>query len=121
MRLIICGGRYFDDHELFRTAVTRWIEAHGWPSEVITGGAKGADAMGKAWALENGVPHREFIAQWGQWGKRAGPKRNGEQARYASPDGGCLALPGGDGTADMIRQAHEAGLAVMDVEARCQP
>lgn len=116
MRLIICGGRYFDDHELFHTAVTRWIEAHGWPSEIVAGGASGADAMARDWARENGVAYTEFPADWARWGKKAGPLRNAGMASYACDGvrGGCLALPGGKGTANMVLHARTNGLTVME-------
>ncbi|EYB67282.1 hypothetical protein DEIPH_ctg045orf0011 [Deinococcus phoenicis] len=92
---------------------------YGWPDEVVTGGASGADTMGKAWALENGIPHRGVPAEWERWGKKAGPLRNAEMARYACDGvrGGCLALPGGKGTADMVQQARTSGLTMMEVEA----
>ena len=53
-----------------------------------------------------GVP-----ARWLQEGRGAGPKRNGRMAALEGV-GGVLALPGGDGTADMIRQAEAAGIPV---------
>lgn len=117
MRLIICGGRNFDDHELFHRAVSAWVEAHGWPSEVITGGANGADALGKTWATENSVEHVEVQAEWEAFGRKAGPLRNRKMAYYASlmPGSGCLALPGGKGTAGMVELARAAGLTVMEV------
>lgn len=116
MRLIICGGRNFSDHELFHRAISAWVEAHGWPSEVVTGGATGADAMARDWARENGVLYTEFRADWGAWGKKAGPLRNAKMASCAAgrAGSGCLALPGGKGTADMASQAHASGLRVME-------
>lgn len=115
MRLIICGGRNFSDHELFHTAITRWIELHGWPREIVAGGATGADAMARDWARENGVLYTEYAADWGSYGKRAGPLRNAAMAAHVvrGGDGGCLALPGGKGTADMVLQAKTNGLPVM--------
>lgn len=117
-RLIICGGRDFADHEVMHTMITEWIVAHGWPTEVVTGGASGADAMGHAWAQENGIKATVFPAEWRAYGRRAGPMRNSAMAAYAAElAGGCLALPGGRGTADMVRQARAAGLTVHDVAA----
>lgn len=113
MRLLVCGGRTFDDHELLHTALTDWIAAHGWPTEVITGGAPGADTLGHAWATTEGIPTRVFPADWAAHGRAAGPRRNAQMAAHAAQgQGGCLALPGGRGTADMVRQARAAGLTV---------
>lgn len=115
MRLIICGGRDFADHELFHQMIARWIETHGCPREIVAGGAFGADAMARDWARANGILYTEMPADWGRWGKKAGPMRNAGMAAYAcnNSKGGCLALPGGKGTADMVRQAQTNGLPVM--------
>jgi hypothetical protein len=118
MRLIICGGRDFQDHELLHVAVTDWVAQHGCPAEVVTGGQRGADTLAHQLALAEGLPTRVFEADWTRYRKRAGPIRNGEMARYAAQGGGgCLALPGGRGTADMLEQARAAGLTIMDVGA----
>ncbi|MFB9991575.1 DUF2493 domain-containing protein [Deinococcus oregonensis] len=118
MRLIICGGRDFADHELFHTAITDWIVEHDWPTVVITGGATGADELGKQFAKTYKIKHVEYPADWKKHGGAAGPKRNGVMAAYAAAgmEGGCLALPGGRGTADMCRQAEAAGLIVTKVQ-----
>lgn len=43
---------------------------------VISGGARGADALALAWARERDQPFRLYAARWGKYGKRAGPLRN---------------------------------------------
>ena len=120
MRLIICGGRDFADHELFHVGVADWISRHDWPAEVVTGGATGADTLGHEWAREEGLPTRVFPvspADWRRLGRRAGPLRNGQMAAYAAQGtGGCLALPGDRGTADMIEQARARGLTLLEVK-----
>lgn len=117
MKLIICGGREFCDERLLNDAVRDWFELHGRPEEIVTGGAPGADCLGKAWANQHGVPHREFRADWWTLGRKAGPIRNSAMRDYVGPTGGCLALPGGRGTADMVAQARAAGMTVMEVKS----
>jgi len=81
MKLIIAGGRDFDDYEmmcmvldedLFKQPVT----------EVVCGEAKGADALGKRWAIEHKIPVTSYPAKWDFYGPAAGPIRNAEMARY---------------------------------------
>ncbi len=45
--------------------------------------AKGADELGRAWALSLGIPLKKFYADWDKYGKRAGPIRNKQMAEYA--------------------------------------
>lgn len=116
MKLIICGGRHFNDHELFWREITAWIATHGRPTEVITGGATGADTMGHDWATAEGIPTRVFRADWSTHGRRAGPVRNEQMAWYARDGGAVLAFPGGRGTLDMITQAGLRGLHVTEIE-----
>lgn len=52
-------------------------------SEVVSGHARGVDQMGERWAKEHGIPVRVFPAEWGKYGKSAGPKRNLQMAEYA--------------------------------------
>lgn len=113
MRLIVCGGRDFQDHELFHRYAAEWIARHGRPLAVIAGGASGADEMGKAWAAWEGIPFEEYRADWKAHGRSAGPRRNAQMAAVAD---GCLALPGGRGTADMLRQARAHGLLILEAQ-----
>ena len=110
MKLIIAGGR---DYELTR-------EDRGWlddlwvmegVDEVVSGGAKGADASGEAWAVAREIPVKVFPANWDKHGKAAGPIRNEEMAAYAD----AVALfPGGRGTESMYQEAKKAGIEIYD-------
>lgn len=118
MKVIIAGGRGFQGGapaEAFLDAARQHLGYLGPIEEVITGGATGADAMGKAWARTRGLPWREFPAQWDKYGKSAGPLRNAEMARHAAPGGLLIAFPGGAGTASMVREAKRVGLRVLAV------
>jgi hypothetical protein len=68
------------------------------------------------WACLRGKLVAHFPAEWGKYGRAAGPVRNGEMAEYARQDegGACLAVPALDsvGTWDMITQAKARDLLV---------
>lgn len=80
-------------------------------TEVVCGGATGADADGKRWGMVTGIPVKTFQADWETHQRAAGPIRNGQMAGYADA---LIAFPGGRGTADMIKKARKHGLRVWD-------
>lgn len=55
LRLAVVGGRKFRDDRLMDAKLTELD-----PTEVISGGADGADRMGETWARRRGVPTRIF-------------------------------------------------------------
>jgi hypothetical protein len=131
MRTIIAGGRAFDSmHVLLRA-----IDESGFEiSEVVSGAcgidadvvsrehrtALGADGLGETYARLNGLPVRRFYAAFSKSGPKAGPMRNAVMAEYAAdalPAAGLIALPGGRGTASMIREARKRRLHVYVVES----
>lgn len=106
MKVIIAGGRDFNDMLALRAAV----EASGFDvTEIVSGCAPGADTLAIYYANANGIPVERFRAQWGVFGKLAGPMRNAKMARYADA---LVALPGGRGTANMIQEARRQHLKV---------
>lgn len=112
MRVIVCGGRDYNDAATMFRALTE----HGvtWLAE---GGANGADWLARHWALSQSprVPVTTYPADWEQHGKAAGPIRNQFMLENAKPDA-VIAFPGGKGTADMVRRAKAAGVCVIEVE-----
>lgn len=109
MRVIVCGGRGFDDYDL----MARTLDSLG-VTEVAEGGASGADDMAEAWACQRNKPCRTYPAQWAKHGKSAGPLRNQHMLDDFTPDA-VIAFPGGRGTADMVRRAKSAGVRVVEV------
>ena len=82
MKLIIAGGRDFDDlHKLHEVIAAEFNIKD--IKEVISGGADGADLLGELWAETHQIPIRIFQADWKKHGKAAGPIRNAEMAIYA--------------------------------------
>ena len=118
MKTIIAGSRDYTNYQAVRSIMDRCPWA---VTEVVCGGARGADAMGDQWAKEKGVAVKPFPADWkrqpdGSYDKTAGFKRNEEMAVYADA---CVAFWDGEspGTRDMIDRAlaHKLHLLVVQV------
>lgn len=107
-RILICGGRDFEDEALFRRAMFRAMKTWGI-KELCQGGARGADRIALFWAINEGYPVMTYPARWKALGGRAGPERNARMLDHWDPDI-VLAFPGGRGTRDMVN-AYEAGAA----------
>ena len=108
LRVIIAGSRGITD----RDTVTLAMRNSGWkPTVVLSGGAKGADALGEWWASTRGIIVHKFPADWDTHGKSAGYIRNVEMADNAHA---LVALWDGEskGTKHMIDEAYRQGLAV---------
>lgn len=125
MRLIIAGSRTVPDNPAGMHILEQAIRNSGEQgrftdraiSEVVSGGARGADKVGERWAKEHDIPVRVIPALWGLHGRSAGYRRNEEMARYAmgyGSDGGLIALWDGQspGTRHMIEVAGREGLEV---------
>lgn len=85
-------------------------------ASIAQGGATGADTLARKWCeAPNFVQCRAYRAQWKKHGKAAGPIRNGHMLFEEQPDV-VIAFPGGDGTADCVRQAHDMGFKVIEIE-----
>lgn len=109
MRVLVCGGRNFDDTELVGITLDA-MNIHC----VIEGGANGADSLARHWAYAKGIEVSTFPANWGKYGRRAGPIRNQQMIDEARPDL-VVAFPGGKGTEDMINRARRAKIVVIEV------
>lgn len=105
LRIIVCGGRDFNNYDLLKYNLDGIKTKYGI-SEIISGGSKGTDALGERYALEYQIQLRVFKADWQNEGKKAGPIRNLKMAKYATA---CIAFWDGKskGTKDMIKKAIE--------------
>jgi hypothetical protein len=112
MRVLVCGGRNFNDYVTIYDEMDDIHEDRGPITHVIVGGAPGADYWSEAWAYHRGIPFTVFKADWAKHGKAAGPIRNQQMIDQGKPDI-VVAFKGGRGTADMIRRAEAAGLLVL--------
>lgn len=117
IRILVCGGRDFTDWGLLQD----WMD-HAVPPAtakrdvlIIHGGARGADRMACELERRAGVAVWGFPADWVLNGKRAGPIRNQQMLDEGKPTI-VVAMPGGTGTADMVRRARKAGVPVIGPE-----
>ena len=117
MRVLVCGGRdYLDRDHIWNTLTD--LDAQRGPFKVIIHGcATGADNEAMLWALANERWHTPFQADWGKYGRAAGPIRNRRMIDEGKPDL-VIAFPGGRGTVDMVRQARGAGVQVIEVKQK---
>lgn len=81
MKLIIAGGRDFDNDDLFVDTINEMRLPED--VELVCGMARGADLMAKEMFDEVHQPVKCFPADWDKHGKAAGFIRNSEMAHYA--------------------------------------
>ena len=108
MIVLVTGGRTYS----MRPYDWLRLDALG-ATALYEGEADGADLCALGWATSRGVPVRRFPADWDAHGKAAGPKRDAkilDAAREEALQTGqtllVVAMPGGVGTADMVRRAQ---------------
>lgn len=113
--VLVCGSRDYPHRHIIAKAVSRLLEAWG-AVVVLNGGASGADALAQKVATELEMPCLTIPAEWSKHGKAAGPLRNARMLRLKPRV--VLAFftgPGRSrGTANMVRQAQEAGVSVRE-------
>jgi len=84
IKLLIAGGRDFNDHELLANTVIKLAETI--PDDIdiaiVSGMANGADKLGYLFAKYNQLKCYEFPANWDKHGKRAGFIRNEEMGKF---------------------------------------
>ena len=66
-----------------RWALGEGVEPEDLPVEIISGGARGADRLGEAYAKSREYKVKKFIPDW-EKGKSAGMKRNIEMLKYST-------------------------------------
>jgi hypothetical protein len=117
MKVIIAGSRDLDCHLVVDAL---WRLCPNVISEVVSGGALGADLGGEYWANLRNIPIKTFRANWSFYGKSAGPKRNGVMADYADY---LIAFWDGRsrGTKDMITQMQGRGKPYMIIDTSYLP
>lgn len=138
-KILICGdrnwGRYPDpDPELTddeflalmgsamaqRVRLMNWldrfVETHQLTSvTVIEGEAPGADTLARLWGEDRGYRVCKFPAQWGRFGRAAGPLRNTQMLDEAKPEHAIAFhdnLAESRGTGNMVRQLLGRGHSV---------
>lgn len=110
-KVVIFGSRTFGDYQFLKDRLNLLLAKKLPDVEIVHGCATGADAAARLYAMELGLPHKLFTADWKGKGKAAGPLRNAEMAEYA--EAGVAFWDGKSrGTANMIEQLKKRGKPV---------
>lgn len=78
MKLAVVGNRSFNDYDLLKMELKKYTI-----TEIVSGGAIGADELAEKFAKEYNIPIKVFKPNWSLYGKAAGYKRNAEIWQYA--------------------------------------
>ena len=108
LRCIIAGGRDYHNYDTLLEAIQ---ECQFPIATVVSGGAKGVDALGERYAGEMNLKLNIYNADWERNGRAAGPIRNRKMAENADA---LIAIWNGEskGTKNMIETATKLGLLV---------
>lgn len=112
--VVIAGGRDFNDYELLKHKCDYYLKNkvdQGYTIVIVSGQARGADALGERYAKERDYQISSHPADWDRYGKSAGYRRNVDMANISNAliafwDGKSL------GTGHMIQIAKDKGLLV---------
>ena len=113
MKVVVAGGRDFNDYKLLKETLDNFQQEYGNITEVVSGGARGSDKLGEQYANENKIPIKRFVPDWEGLGKKAGHVRNRKMGDYAKEHNGMLAAfwdKQSKGTKGMIDYATKIGL-----------
>ena len=117
LSVAVVGSRSFDDRELLERVLDHLLN-HLRIRQIVSGGARGADALAEQWARERGIPCRVYLPDWQKHGRAAGPIRNRKIVRDADL---VVAFWDGQsrGTKDTIEQAERQNVPVIIIRV-CQ-
>ena len=90
---LVAGSRTFNNYALLEQKLNIALQRqHDKDIVIVSGGARGADALAERYAKEHGYQLRVFPANWNKHGRRAGMIRNEEMHKFISqfPYRGCI-------------------------------
>ena len=84
-RVVIAGCRNYNNYDEAKEYIDFCISNIRKENDIIivSGCASGADKIGERYAKENGFKVEKYPADWGKYGRSAGPKRNRKMAEVA--------------------------------------
>ena len=125
VKILICGGRHFDEYGAFSETVNSVLNElgiHQDQIELVSGGCEGTDKMAERYAEENGIPISVFTADWKRYGRAAGPIRNRQMIdQIKDCDRRYVIAFTGDrtkGTRNTIEIAGKNGIEVFEFDYR---
>lgn len=121
MRVLVTGSRDWEDQETVRAVMgrlpimSRMVHGDQETVRVVDGEQvrTGLDRMAARICLEFWHVPEPHPADWAQWGKSAGPRRNQEMVDRGADLCVAFPLPGSVGTWDCMRRATAAGIPVV--------
>lgn len=93
VKLAIVGSRSITDDKFVNRILNCYKFMFGLPIKVISGGAKGIDSIGEAWADKLNIEKQIFLPDWDNNGKAAGFIRNEDIIKNCDV---CLAIWDGE-------------------------
>jgi len=114
MKIIVCGSRDYKAAQIMFDYLDAFSAKYG-VTDLIEGGARGADRCAWTWAVTREVDVHEYPAAWDIYGKAAGGRRN-QQMINQNPDAVIAFFSNPEkpslGTLDCIARAKAAGIKV---------
>ena len=99
------------DHQLRRFYF--YCDTQGAKPWVVVGDANGADSIVREWLNSRLLPYTRYDADWSQYGKSAGPRRNAQMVLDGQPDYAVAFWDNKSrGTANCIALCRDAGVPV---------
>jgi len=112
-RITIGGFRDFNDNYIFKQFVDECLEKLNIKKEIVilSGHCRGVDKMAENYAMESGYLLEIYPAEWGKYGRAAGPKRNEEMVEKSNA---VIAFWNGKskGTENLIHIAKRKGITL---------
>ncbi|MBO5873187.1 MAG: DUF2493 domain-containing protein [Clostridia bacterium] len=107
-KVVVAGCRDYNNYEEAKDYIDRCLSGIRLENNIVivSGGARGADALGERYARENGFEIERYPADWDTYGKSAGPIRNKQMAEICDC-AICFWDGKSRGTASMIQFAKQ--------------
>lgn len=83
--MVIAGCRNYHNYKEARQYIEYCIREikNRYSLIFVSGCCTGADSLGERYAKENGYKIEYYKAEWGKYGRSAGPRRNKQMAKIA--------------------------------------
>ncbi|ERP31391.1 DUF2493 domain-containing protein [Chitinivibrio alkaliphilus] len=78
MKVAVIGSRSFSTYEIMAKHLSTYAI-----SEIVSGGARGADTLAEQYAACKNIPLKRFLPDWRRYGRAAGIRRNCDIINYA--------------------------------------
>lgn len=84
IKILVGGSRTFTNYALLSAKLDKYIQVEYPEAIILSGAAKGADALAEKWAFSHWHTVMRFHPDWDNHGKAAGLIRNVEMVKQAS-------------------------------------